>query len=456
MTDQSSQDRYQISPAIDDQLASWHRVFANRGDGVDARLLLRNAAREIWSALLVDQTVHPEAHDYTRQYSVDVLAEMATNAGIDADDAQFIFQEAFRPAVEQPNGHSADILGIDYGGSHQAQTSVIKTNQQFLDEYIPPDYLVDGIIQRRFLYALTAPTSFGKTAVAIRLLAHVIRGSMLGKISVEQGKVLFLAGENPDDVRMRWIKTCEELGIDALVAEDNVFWVSGILSLQAMREKINQETKRHGPFSLIIIDSGAAFFEGNDENANAQMGAYARMLRSLIEIKGGPSILVLCHPVKNFDMDNLLPRGGGAFLNEVDCNLVLKRISEVPKVVELTWQGKIRGPDFSPISFKLTTCTSDKIKDSKGRLIWTVTAAPMTDDEAEQAEVANAGKQRELMAAMERLPGASLVRLAEACGWFYRDGKPHKTLAYRIMRDLKDAGLIAQNKDGHWLPKGKK
>ena len=53
-----------------------------------------------------------------------------------------------------------------------------------------------------------------------------------------------------------------------------------------------------------------------------------------------------CHPTKNPDMDNLLPRGGGAFLNEMDGNLVAIKNNSV---VTVHWHGKFRGPDFAPI-----------------------------------------------------------------------------------------------------------
>jgi hypothetical protein len=39
--------------------------------------------------------------------------------------------------------------------------------QPFLKGFIPPDYLIDGILQRRFIYSLTAPTGGGKTAIAL-------------------------------------------------------------------------------------------------------------------------------------------------------------------------------------------------------------------------------------------------------------------------------------------------
>jgi putative DNA primase/helicase len=44
-----------------------------------------------------------------------------------------------------------------------------KTLAEFLAGFVPPDYLVEGILQRRFVYSLTAQTGHGKTAVALLL-----------------------------------------------------------------------------------------------------------------------------------------------------------------------------------------------------------------------------------------------------------------------------------------------
>jgi hypothetical protein len=429
----------EIPIAIADEIASWRGVFAHRINGSDASDLLRRAAADLWQALEINKTVYPECQDLAHQEVVDALNDLATSAEIPPDDAQFIFAESFRA----PGANGA-------GAAHEARDkpkSIILTNAEFVSQFEPLDYQIDGVMQRGFFYALTAPTNAGKTAVAVRIAAHVAPGTPLAGHEVLSGKVLFFAGENADDVRMRWIKTCEEIAIDQ--AAENLFWISGRLSISAMRERINAETDQHGPFNLIIIDSAAVFFEGDDENSNTQFGNYARMLRTLVEIKGGPSILVLCHPIKNYSLDNLVPRGGGAFLNELDSNLVLVPISEAPKVSELHWHAKHRGPDFAPISFKLTSGTSERIKDSKGRLIWTVTAAPLTRDEVDAAESTGNLRQEELLGAMERRPGASMARLAEACGWTYATGEPNKSLVQRAMADLERRGMV-KLKDGHW------
>jgi RecA-family ATPase len=80
--------------------------------------------------------------------------------------------------------------------------------------FVPPDYLVHGILHRGFLYSLTGRTGSGKTAVMLRLSAMVAGlDEQLGDNEVEKGKVLYFAGENPDDVRMRVIAMCEATGV---------------------------------------------------------------------------------------------------------------------------------------------------------------------------------------------------------------------------------------------------
>ena len=66
------------------------------------------------------------------------------------------------------------------------------------------------------------------------------------------------------------------------------------------------------------VDTSATFFELENENDNAQMAAHARLMRSLTTLPGGPVVLVACHPTKSAADDNMIPRGGGAFLAEID------------------------------------------------------------------------------------------------------------------------------------------
>lgn len=328
-------------------------------------------------------------------------------------------------------------------GSQTSQANLILTNEEFVAGFQPPDYLIDGLIQRRFLYSITAPTNAGKTAVALYLAKQVATGSPLGSRAVEKGKVLYFAGENPDDIRMRWIKQCDA----AEITEPTVFWITGRISISKIAPTIAVETKRHGPFSLILIDTAAVYFEGDDENTNTQFGNYARLLRSLVTIYGGPTVIVLCHPVKNANPENLIPRGGGAFIAEVDGNLVLKVKSELPKIVELHWQGKFRGPDFEPITFKIEVGTSERIKDSRGNKIPTVTARTLTKEEIAAAENVSVARQNSLLKDMQDHESGSFNERAKRLGWFTSTGELNKTLVKRVTDDLVRDKLA--KKEGH-------
>jgi hypothetical protein len=341
-----------------------------------------------------------------------------------------------------------DAPSKENGGTLKAK--LMQTSAEFVAGFVPPDYLIDGLLQRRYVYSLTAPTGSGKTAIALLIAIHVARGMSLAGQEVEKGRVLFFAGENPDDVRTRWILLCEKMGEDPDTM-DVVFMPFTVnLSEKEIREQIDEEAGKHGPFSLLIVDTSASYYSGNDENDNVALGNHARMLRTFVELPGGPTILVTCHPTKTPNMENLLPRGGGAFLAEVDGNLVcLKDTSAM--VVEVTTHGKFRGPEFAPFSFKLARSQSEKLIDSKGRMIWSIFAQSITSEEREAIEEAGHVEQDELLRAMLDQPGRSLVQLAEHLLWLTMKGDPNKTKVYRMMRDLQKIKLVEQRRDGHYV-----
>ena len=244
---------------------------------------------------------------------------------------------------------------------------MLQSSAKFVADFIPPDYLIDGLLQRRFVYSLTGPTGSGKTCVALRIAANVALGMPLANMEVEKGRVLFFAGENPVDVQMRWIKLCEEMKCDPAAME--VFFLAGASPIdnEEVRKQIDAEAAEHGPFSLLIVDTSAAYFRGDDENSNVQLGNHARMLRTFVDLPGGPTVIVTCHPTKNPDTSNLVPRGGGAFLNEVDGNLACLKEPDT-MMVEVTTHGKFRGPEFIPFSFGLKPGTSGKLVEFQGAL----------------------------------------------------------------------------------------
>jgi hypothetical protein len=329
--------------------------------------------------------------------------------------------------------------------------ALILTSAEFVAGFVPPDYLIDGLLQKRYIYSMTAPTGRGKTSIVLTMALFVAFGWLLAGRETEKGKVLYFAGENPDDVRMRWIKLCEEYDIDPNVVD--VCFLAGKppLSDTMVRNQIVTEAIKLGPFDLIIVDTSAAYFEGDNENDNVQAGAHARMLRSLGQLPGGPTVLVTCHPTKNADSDNLLPRGGGAFLNEVDGNLIVSGETG-SMAVEVHWHGKFRGVDFAPMPFELIKATSENLVDKKGRKIWTVFARPITAEQQEVIDTEVQDRHNRLLRLMLEKPGLSLAKLAETLRWFYSDGKPGKSLVYNVLKRLARRKLVEQDSSSdHWI-----
>jgi AAA domain len=360
--------------------------------------------------------------------------------------------EEFEPPPNNGDGREEPGTPAD-GGHHERQDGpLIQTSAEFVAGFIPPDYLIDDLIQRRFVYGMTAPTSAGKTSIVLRLAAHVGLGMKLGDREVEQGKVLYLAGENPDDVRMRWIKLCEELGKEP--KDMPVYFLPSRprLSEIAIRKQIDAESALHGPFVLVIVDTSVAYFEGDDENNNVQMGKHARMLRSLAQLPDGPTIIVTCHPTKKADPDDFVPRGGGAFLNEIDTNLVCIKEPNTP-VVQLHWRGKVRGVDFAPIPFELQPGQTERLTNRKGRLIWTVTARPISEHEQTNREVQTRGHEDSVLYLMKKQPGLSLAEMAKTLNWTYSNGEPHKTRVDRTLHKLKQQKLVNRDRNGWQLTK---
>ena len=162
--------------------------------------------------------------------------------------------------------------------------------------------------------------------------------------------------------------------------------------------------------------------------------------------------MTACHPVKNASDDNLIPRGGGAFLNEVDGNLTAR--ADVGGT-EVHWQGKYRGPDFAPLHFHLRTVKHERLIDSKGRLIPTVVASPLSEEGREEIARAMHSREDELLAAL-RDPAnrkASHRELARRLGWQLRSGETNHVLVARTLKGLEKDKLITVKRGGVGLTK---
>lgn len=301
---------------------------------------------------------------------------------------------------------------------------------EWLDQSVPMEWVIDGIIQRGCLYAMTAITNHGKTAIGLLMAMCVAAGKRFAERDILPGKVMILCGENPDGFRTRMRATMAHLGIDRDDLTGLITVLPQALPLASAVQQILEEARRkEGDYSMVMVDTSIAYYSGDDEDDNLQARTHAWNLRALSELPGHPAIVAMTHPAKSADKENLLPRGGGAFLNEIDTNLTVWSEGET---AVMHWHRKKRGPDFDPIPFEF----HGKSIEEHGRTVPTVVAAYIT--EQREGELRRKRHQAEDMLLREMLaaPNAGFRQWAERCGM------SGTSAVHRVMQRLKDDRLV--------------
>lgn len=326
---------------------------------------------------------------------------------------------------------------------------------KFVAAFPPLEHVIDGLLPRKRVISYTSHTGSGKTAIGTLMELSIAAGvPFAGRDTVVGGgRVLALVGESPEDKAMRLAAQAAHMGLGADVL-DRILIVPDVIDLEARFGAVEQIVQRYGSVAAVTIDTAAAYFPADNENDNVAMRRYAASFRWYTDLPGDPAVLVLAHPSKSATKDNLEPRGGGAFLAEVDGNLTGWKEDALVTLHHHT--RKWRFPTFDPVTFELRPAQLDAFTDRKGRPVQSVIAVPAADERIEQIQEKHGSDQDVLLKAMQRNPNASLRALAMGCGWVTAAGKPLSSRVERVAHALKAPGLTSQDRKGTWFltPKG--
>jgi hypothetical protein len=300
----------------------------------------------------------------------------------------------------------------------------------WLDQSAPMEWVVDGVIQRGCLYAMTAITNHGKTAIGLLMAMCIAAGRKFAEREILPGKVMILCGENPDGFRTRMRATMDFLGLERGDVAGLITVLPQALPLAHSVAQIVEEARQQpGEYSLVLVDTSISYYSGDDEDDNLQAREHAWHLRALSDLPGHPAVVANTHPTKSADRENLLPRGGGAFLNEIDTNLTVWAEGET---ATLHWHRKKRGPDFDPIPFEF----HGKSIDENGRNIPTVVAAHITEQRETELRKKRQQTEDRLLYEMLRHPDAGYRAWAQGCEL------SGTSAVHRVMQRLKDDKLV--------------
>lgn len=347
------------------------------------------------------------------------------------------------PHRPHPNGaDDATASRADNHGHPRLQSAAA-----FLASFRPVESIVDGLpIPRGGVTALTGPTGHGKTTIATLLQTCIVNGRPFAGRETTAGGVLALVGENPDDYAMHLAATLQDTDADP---NDRLLIVPGtfdlIYELDYLHERVAATV---GDLAAVFVDTSAAFNMGDDENGNVEMRRHASALRELTTLPGRPAVIVLAHPVKNATRENLTPRGGGAFLAEIDVNLTAWQ--DASGLITLHWCGKVRGRPPEPVQFELIDVPLRGLVDSRGRPIHSTAARHVDDARAGQMLARACSDEDVLLKTMQRNPNSSVRDLAMKAGWVSSTMKPLVSRVDRRLKDLQARHLVEQDRKGQW------
>lgn len=192
---------------------------------------------------------------------------------------------------------------------------------------IRQDYVIKHILPAQSLCSIYGPSGSYKSFLAVSWACHIAAGSSWSGKKVERGAVLYVVGEGGVGVPRR-IKAWEQVHgqqVDNLwLVNCPVFPVreSEVSEVILAARQITAECDM--PVRLVVIDTLARCFGGNDENDARDMGAFIEGC-DVIKQKTGATVLVVHHSGKD---EAKGARGSSSFRAALDAEFNVKREGE--------------------------------------------------------------------------------------------------------------------------------
>lgn len=163
-----------------------------------------------------------------------------------------------------------------------------------LDALPPPTWLVHGLVPEKSLVVPYGPPKAGKTFIILSMGLHIAAGLDWFGHPVQQGAVVYVAGEGVGGLSMR----VHAMRAKYEIAKNVPFWVvpKAVNFREASQinelESLIRETVGNVPVRLVVIDTLARAMPGADENSAQEVGAVIAAADYIKEALGCTSALV--------------------------------------------------------------------------------------------------------------------------------------------------------------------
>ncbi|ELO0779557.1 AAA family ATPase [Shigella sonnei] len=185
-------------------------------------------------------------------------------------------------------------------------------------------YVIKGLIPAESLCSTYGASGSYKSFLAISWSCHVATGMAWGGRRVSKGAVIYIAGEGSMGVKRRvkaWEITHDKVVTDLCIVNAPVFPASPDYVEQVIRTAGLVKSRTGENVRLIVIDTLARCFGGNDENDSRDMGAFIQGCDAIKQATGA-TVLVVHHSGKD---ETKGARGSSAFRAALDAEYRISR-----------------------------------------------------------------------------------------------------------------------------------
>lgn len=200
-------------------------------------------------------------------------------------------------------------------------------------KYAPPDFLVEGLIERDTLGLVFGDPGCGKSFLGVDLALSVATGHPFHDAPVKKGAVFYLAGEGHNGLVRRFHAWAGERGrsLDGvpLFKSECAAQFLDEKSARSVEHAISQLAAQHGRPAMVVVDTLARNFGPGDENSTQEMSAFVVAMDKLRTAWPGCVILIIHHSGHH---DKERGRGSMALKAALDFEYRLAKSAQILKL----------------------------------------------------------------------------------------------------------------------------
>ncbi len=216
-------------------------------------------------------------------------------------------------------------------------------------------FVIKGLIPECSFASIYGPSGSFKSFLALDWACHIAAGKDWDGHKVNQGSVLYIAGEGGFGVTQRvraWELQHQGTSIDNLARLPMPVFPADNDQIKSMLMYCHEiEAKTGHAVKLIIFDTLARCYGGKDENSSQDMGAFIKGCDTIKQLTGA-TVLVVHHSGKNIENGG---RGSSSLPAALDVEYRVKRDGEDQQALILTCSKMKDAEQPEPKAYDLTS-----------------------------------------------------------------------------------------------------